>query len=89
VINPVGYGTGLKIKSVEAIAYRKPLLCTSQGWVGKLSGGVTVVKQVKDMTHVIDRWKNDNDTFQKARRAVSSSTHQRSDQVYAALLKTL
>lgn len=31
VINPVLFGTGLAIKSIEAIEYAKPLLCTSMG----------------------------------------------------------
>lgn len=34
VINPVQFGTGLKIKTVEAIAHSKPLLTTSHGLSG-------------------------------------------------------
>ena len=34
VINPVEFGTGLKIKSVEGLAFGKPLLSTPQGVVG-------------------------------------------------------
>jgi succinoglycan biosynthesis protein ExoO len=34
VINPVPYGTGLKIKSVEALAYGRYLICTEAGAKG-------------------------------------------------------
>ncbi len=34
VINPVEFGTGLKIKSVEGLAFGKPLLTTAEGVLG-------------------------------------------------------
>lgn len=34
VVNPVKYGTGLKIKNVEALAFGKPLLTTQHGAAG-------------------------------------------------------
>ena len=34
VINPVEFGTGLKIKSVEGLAFGKPLITTPEGVVG-------------------------------------------------------
>ena len=34
VINPVTYGTGIKIKSIEALAHGRCLVCTSQGTLG-------------------------------------------------------
>jgi len=34
VINPAEFGTGLKIKSVEGLAFAKPLLSTPEGVVG-------------------------------------------------------
>lgn len=34
IVNPVQYGTGLKIKNVEALAFGKPLLTTQHGAVG-------------------------------------------------------
>ena len=34
VINPVEFGTGLKIKSVEGLAFGKPLISTAEGVVG-------------------------------------------------------
>ena len=45
VINPVEFGTGLKIKNCEAIAFGKPLLTTSHGFVGmpKESSGACLV----------------------------------------------
>jgi len=37
VVNPVRFGTGLKIKTVEAFAYGKPLVTTSAGAAGLIS----------------------------------------------------
>ena len=34
VLNPVAYGSGLKVKSVEALAYGKCLVCTEAGTLG-------------------------------------------------------
>ena len=34
MINPAEFGTGLKIKSVEGLAFAKPLLSTPEGVVG-------------------------------------------------------
>ncbi|SDE67055.1 glycosyltransferase [Desulfuromonas thiophila] len=38
VINPVQFGTGLKIKNIEALGFGLPLLTTSEGAVGLESG---------------------------------------------------
>lgn len=38
VLNPVCYGTGLKIKSIEALGYSKPLVTTPSGAAGIESG---------------------------------------------------
>ena len=38
-INPVAYGSDLKIKSVEALAHGRPLVCTSAGSRGLPTGG--------------------------------------------------
>ena len=88
-INPVSYGTGLKIKSVEAIAYQKPLLCTADGWVGEPVGGVTVVKSLEDMKKVIDLWLEDPNSFREAKSASSASSRTQADQAYAPLLNLL
>ena len=89
VINPVGYGTGLKIKSVEATAYHKPLLCTAGGWVGKPVGGVTVVESIEDMKSVIERWLENPTAFQEARSAAALSAETHSDLTYTPLLNLL
>lgn len=41
VINPVGYGSGLKIKSVEALCHGRPLLTTEAGAEGLERSGAT------------------------------------------------
>ncbi|HEY9664990.1 MAG TPA: glycosyltransferase, partial [Allocoleopsis sp.] len=38
VINPIPYGTGLKIKTIEALGYAKPLVTTSVGAEGLEEG---------------------------------------------------
>lgn len=38
VINPVKFGSGLKIKSIEALSYAKPLITTSHGAIGLEDG---------------------------------------------------
>lgn len=40
VVNPMQFGTGLKIKSIEAMAFGKPLIATAQGLAG-LNGSVS------------------------------------------------
>ena len=89
VINPVGYGTGLKIKSVEAIAHGKPLLCTSAGWAGSPIGGVTAVEQLQAMTGVISHWFKDRETFERIRLAACASEQRSADEIYRPLLELL
>ena len=89
VINPVGYGTGLKIKSVEAIAHGKPLLCTSAGWAGSPIGGVTAVDPLKAMTGVIRHWFKDSETFERVRLAACASEQRSADEIYRPLLELL
>ena len=89
VINPVGYGTGLKIKSVEAIAYGKPLLCTSAGWAGSLVGGVKAVDQLPEMTEVIRHWFKERESFDRVRTAALASSQRPADHTYLPLLKLL
>lgn len=38
IINPIRFGTGLKIKNIEALGYAKPLVTTSVGATGMESG---------------------------------------------------
>ena len=48
VINPVEFGTGLKIKSVEGLAFGKPLLSTPEGVVGVELNDAIIVCQTAD-----------------------------------------
>ncbi len=89
VINPVSYGTGLKIKSVEAIAYGKPLLCTSAGWAGDPVDGVTAVDQLEAMTGVIRHWLQERESFEHVRLAACASSQRSADQTYRPLLELL
>ncbi len=89
VINPVGYGTGLKIKSVEAIAYGKPLLCTTAGWVGSTAGSVTVVPQLSAMREVIVQWLKDRQSFEEVRLAACAQAKRSVVETYRPLLELL
>jgi len=55
VINPVPYGTGLKIKTVEALCFGKPLVTTPSGIVGLPETGDLpyIVANVEDMAEPI------------------------------------
>ena len=56
VINPVQFGTGLKIKNVEALAFGKPLITTSSGFVGMpetVKEACVVVDNFLDMAEAI------------------------------------
>ncbi len=52
VVNPVQFGTGLKIKNVEALAFGKPLVTTTSGAVGmprESLAGARVVENMDEM----------------------------------------
>jgi glycosyltransferase involved in cell wall biosynthesis len=49
VINPVSVGTGLKIKTVEALAFGKAVITTRCGAEGLESGAGTAFEVVEDM----------------------------------------
>ena len=70
VVNPVGYGTGLKIKSVEAIAFGCPLLCTAGGWCGDAVLGVVKVNELPEMVDTIQFWKSDAAAFEALKRSI-------------------
>lgn len=74
VVNPVGYGTGLKIKSIEAIAFKKPLLCTPQGWAGEIIGGVVVVPNVHAITKVLKQWAEGQVGFEDLRHRAAAES---------------
>lgn len=56
VINPVRFGTGLKIKTVEALAHGRPVVTTSSGRIGvpdSLKPACVAVDQVEQMAQPI------------------------------------
>jgi hypothetical protein len=67
VINPALSGTGLKIKSVEALGFGRPLVCTAEGARGldPSSGAFLVVATAQDFANQVGRILRD-DTFAKA-----------------------
>jgi hypothetical protein len=58
-INPVRYGSGLKIKNVEALAYGRPLLTTSIGAEGLEAAapdGLRVADSALEWTNALGEW---------------------------------
>lgn len=88
VVNPVEYGTGLKIKSIEAIAFEKPLLSTPYGWSGNPLAGVTVVPRLIDMVEVLKGWGENRTVFEQTRHEAKSSSATFND-TYQPLLDLL
>ena len=57
VVNPVEFGTGLKIKNIEALAYGKPLITTMHGITGipeSLKPAVRVVQDAKQIVRSLN-----------------------------------
>jgi len=66
VINPVRIGTGLNIKSIEAISFGKPLITTSIGCDGLRSGensAFLVADQAEEFAKAIVALKNDPERY--------------------------
>lgn len=58
-INPVRFGSGLKIKNVEALAYGRPLLTTSIGAEGLRAdgpGGLRIADSALEWTSALSDW---------------------------------
>jgi succinoglycan biosynthesis protein ExoO len=78
VINPVWIGTGLKIKTVEALARGKPLVTTSKGIEGlpqSVLASAAVVENSHDFATQLTRFLTDP----KARQAVSRAAAEFAD----------
>lgn len=94
VVNPIGFGAGLKIKNCEAIAYAKPLLTTDHGATGidasLLKATVIGNSPVDLMTQMI-RWQTNPKEFQaKVQLAVECQEAARSSaDVYDELVGVL
>jgi glycosyltransferase involved in cell wall biosynthesis len=72
VINPVNVGTGLKIKSIEALGRGKPLVTTlvgAEGLEDAIGGGVVIVYGPEDYIAIISKLVSDPSAYQKASQA--------------------
>jgi len=94
-INPVQFGTGLKIKNQEALAYGKPLIVTQSGAAGMntndLPSPIVVTKNSQQMQQAILNWVTDDAAFQIASTAAIHYVNHYlgPTEVYAPLLKRL
>jgi glycosyltransferase involved in cell wall biosynthesis len=71
-INPVRFGSGLKIKNVEALAYGCPLITTSigaQGLEGASPDGLRIADTERDWNRCLDAWLTTPESAEKLGRA--------------------
>lgn len=90
VINPTIAGTGLKIKSVQALAHGKPLVAWPLGVEGLDYEGTPPFKVCLSWTEFADAivllLRSDDERLKLSQRALSYATHEFGpDKVYAAL----
>ena len=94
-INPVQFGTGLKIKNQEALAFGKPLVVTRQGMAGMIPASgdspLHVVADASSMVQTLMRLASDAEAI--ARSAQAAADYSRAfltpDHIYAALMACL
>jgi glycosyltransferase involved in cell wall biosynthesis len=94
VVNPVEFGTGLKIKNVEALAHGKPLITTLHGMIGlpvNSESAAEVVSDSDEMLAAIESLKNDQEKLRSLTEAAIelSSREFSSNHVYKELKKVL
>lgn len=94
VVNPVSYGTGLKIKSVEALSYGRCLICSSVGIQGLGEPDtlpVVVADMGKDMAEAILDMMDNNEKRVSLERAAYAyaQAHLSPDAVYRELLESI
>ncbi len=71
-INPIRFGSGLKIKNVEALAYGRPLITTSIGAEGLESAsprGLRIADSKIEWTRALVEWISEPDTAASVARA--------------------
>ncbi len=93
-INPVQFGTGLKIKNVEALAYGKPLVTTASGALGMSPAArehCIVVPDFRTMSEELQRLARNPARRQELAKAAFSHAklEYSSDSAYAELAKQL
>ena len=92
-INPALYGTGLKIKSVEALSFGKPLVCTREGAAGLPltdSIAVSTCHQMSEFAEPINRLMDPTIRQQASQAAIQLARAELSAQtVYAPLMAAL
>lgn len=94
-INPVQFGTGLKIKNQEALAYGKPLVVTTQGFTGTPpADGLSpfhVVDNAQQMTDKITELLDDAPAIRQLAEAARKYAHDKlsPDFVYQSLVTRL
>ena len=93
VVNPIEFGSGLKIKNVEAIAHGKPLITTSHGahgFIDAAHASVLVADQPKEWQAAIDRLSDPAEIARTGKLAAQLSASQFSNAaVYGPLLELI
>ena len=93
VVNPIEFGSGLKIKNVEAIAYGKPLITTPHGANGFIvtpHKSVLVADSPEQWRAAIDRLSDTEEIACTGKLARHLSAEQFSDATaYGPLLKQI
>ena len=93
VVNPIEFGSGLKIKNVEALAHGKPLITTSHGGTGFVDGpteGVFIADTAEHWRRVIGQLANPSE-LDRCRRAALELAKERFSEAtaYAQLIGTI
>lgn len=93
VVNPIEFGSGLKIKNVEALAHGKPLITTPHGATGFVDAptdGVFIADNAQQWLDAVDQLVAD-DELQRLSEAVKSLSQERFSEAaaYRDLLKKL
>lgn len=93
VINPVEFGTGLKIKNCEALAFGKPLITTQAGWSGldAPSNAAVLVSPSLDQfaTHILAVARDASLFHSRCRQAVQLARTEFSDEKAYSELKPI
>ena len=70
VVNPIEFGSGLKIKNVESLAHGKPLITTTHGATGLIDGptvGIFVADTASEWQRAVDQLLRDGELDRLAR----------------------
>ena len=93
MVNPIEFGSGLKIKNVEALAYGKPLITTphgANGFIDAPHSSVLVADSPEQWQAVIDRLSDPEEIACTGKLARQLSANQFSDAAaYGPLLEQI